>query len=96
MVDKKAEVIGQAKQMVCPRYGKTELDEIRIYNSMVMGIQEYYKIATAVNLDCRFLNRAVMTVLTSRLKTQTGNRLVKTGRKLTKVEKERYGKSAMI
>lgn len=89
-------LIGQAKQMVCPRYGKTELDEIRIYNSMVMGIQEYYKIATAVNLDCRFLNRAVMTVLTSRLKTQTGNRLVKTGRKLTKVEKERYGKSAMI
>lgn len=89
-------LIGQAKQMVCPYYGKTELDEIRIYNSMVMGIQEYYKIATAVNLDCRFLNRAVMTVLTSRLKTQTGNRLVKTGRKLTKVEKERYGKSAMI
>lgn len=89
-------LIGQAKQMVCPRYGKTELDEIRIYNSMVMGIQEYYKIATAVNLDCRFLNQAVMTVLTSRLKTQTGNRLVKTGRKLTKVEKERYGKSAMI
>lgn len=89
-------LIGQAKQIVCPRHGKTELDEVRIYNSMVMGIQEYYKIATAVNLDCRTLNRAVMTVLTSRLKTQTGNRLVKTGRKLTKVEKERYGKSAMI
>ena len=87
---------GQVKQIVRPRHGKTELDEIRIYNSMVMGIQEYYKIATAVNLDCRTLNRAVMTVLTSRLKTQTGNRLVKTGRKLTKVEKERYGKSAMI
>lgn len=87
---------GQAKQIVRPRHGKTELDEIRIYDSMVMGIQEYYKIATAVNLDCRTLNRAVMTVLTSRLKTQTGNRLVKTGRKLTKVEKERYGKSTMI
>lgn len=89
-------LIGQVKQIVRPRHGKTELDEIRIYNSMVMGIQEYYKIATAVNLDCRTLNRAVMTVLTSRLKTQTGNRLVKTGRNLTKVEKERYGKSAMI
>lgn len=89
-------LIGQVKQIVRPRHGKTELDEIRIYNSRVMGIQEYYKIATAVNLDCRTLNRAVMTVLTSRLKTQTGNRLVKTGRNLTKVEKERYGKSAMI
>ena len=70
-------LIGQAKQIVCPRHGKTELDEIRIYNSMVMGIQEYYKIATAINLDCRFLNRAVMTVLTSRLKTQTGNRYIR-------------------
>ena len=89
-------LVEQVKQLVCPRYGKTESDEIRIYNSMVMGIQEYYKIATAVNLDCRFLNRAVMTVLTSRLKTQTGNRLVKSGRKLTKMEQERYGKSAML
>ena len=89
-------LVEQVKQLVCPRYVKTELDEIRIYNSMVMGIQEYYKIATAVNLDCRFLNRAVMTVLTSRLKTQTGNRLVKSGRKLTKTERERYGKSAML
>ena len=89
-------LVNQAKQIVCPRHGKTELDEIRIYNSMVMGIHEYYKIATAVNLDCRLLHRAVMTVLTNRLKTQTGNRLVKTGRKLTKIEKERYGKSAMI
>lgn len=86
----------QAKQIVRPRHGKTELDEIRIYNSMVMGIHEYYKIATAVNLDCRLLHRTVMTVLTNRLKTQTGNRLVKTGRKLTKTENERYGKSAMI
>lgn len=89
-------LVRQAKQIVYPQHGKTEVDEIRIFNSMVMGIQEYYKIATAVNLDCRFLNRAVMTVLTSRLKTQTGNRLVKSGRKLTKMERERFGKSAMI
>ena len=81
-------LIGQVKQIVRPRHGKTELDEIRIYNSMVMGIQEYYKIATAVNLDCRTLNRAVMTVLTSRLKTQTGNRLVKSGRTLWKIRND--------
>lgn len=89
-------LIEQAKQIVYPRHGKTELDEIRNYNSMVMGIQEYYKIATAVNLDCKILHRSVMTVLTNRLKTQTGNRLIKSGRKLTKVEKQRYGKSAML
>jgi len=88
-------LVGQAKRIVCPCRGKTESDEIHAYNSIVMGIQEYYKIATAVNLDCRSLNRAVMVVLTSRLKNQTGNRLAKTGRKLTKMERERYGKSAM-
>lgn len=92
----RTKLVEQVKQLVRPRHGKTELDEIHIYNSMIMGIQEYYKIATAVNLDCRLLHRAVMTVLTSRLKTQTGNRLVKSGRKLTKVERERYGKSAML
>lgn len=89
-------LVEQAKQLVKPCYGKTELDEVRIYNSVVMGIQEYYKIATAINLDCRFLHRAVMTVLTGRLKTQCGNRLVKSGRALTKTERERYGKSAML
>ena len=88
--------MAQAKQIASPRHGKTELDEVRIYNSMVMGIQEYYKIATAVNLDCRHLHRAVMTVLTSRLKKQCGNRLVKSGRKLTQTEQIRYGKSAML
>lgn len=61
-------LVEQAKQIAGLRHGKTELDEVRIYNAMVMGIQEYYKIATAVNLDCRHLHRAVMTVLTSRLK----------------------------
>ena len=89
-------LVRQAKQIVRPRHGKTELDEIRIYNSMVMGIQEYYKIATAVNMDCRILHRAVMTILTNRLKAESGNRLIKSGRMLTKVERERYGKSAML
>jgi len=89
-------LVAQAKRIARPRHGKTELDEVRIYNAMVMGIQEYYKIATAVNLDCRYLHRAVMTVLTSRLKTQCGNRLVKSGRKLTQTERSRYGKSAML
>lgn len=89
-------LVAQAKQIASPRHGKTELDEVRIYNAMVMGIQEYYKIATAINLDCRYLHRAVMTVLTNRLKTQCGNRLVKSGRKLTQTERSRYGKSAML
>ena len=89
-------LVEQAKRIARPCYGKTESEEIRTYNSMVMGIQEYFKIATAINKDCRFLNRAVMTVLTNRLKSETGGRLVKSGRTLTQTERERYGKSAML
>ena len=89
-------LVEQAKRIARPRHGKTESEEIRTYNSMVMGIQESFKIATAINHDCRFLNRAVMTVLTNRLKSETGGRLVKSGRALTRTERERYGKSAML
>lgn len=102
----------QAKAITHPTHGRKELDEIRLYNSMVTGIQNYYRIATDVNIDCSSLNRAVMTIFTNRLKTQRNNRLAKeftiarkregsteeerSGRKLTKFEKERYGKSKML
>ena len=102
----------QAKAVRKPRKGKGEAGEIRLYNSMVMGIQNYYRIATNVSIDCSILHRAVMTIFASRLKTQRGSRLAKefittkkrgkpakterSGRELTKVEKERYGKSKML
>jgi len=102
----------QAKAIARPQKGRKERDEIRLYNSMVMGIQNYYHIATNVNPDCSSFNRAVMTVLMSRLKTQKDSRLAKeftitrkrgkpekterSGRELTKAEKERYGKSKML
>lgn len=86
----------QAKKIARPREERGELGEIRLYNSMVMGMQNYYRIATNVNIDCSRLNWSVMKVLKNRLKTQKGNRLVKNGRKLTQVEKQRYGKSGML
>lgn len=52
--------------------GKTELEETRLYNSMVLGMQNYYQIATNVNLDCMKLNRAVMAIFTNRLGTNKG------------------------
>ena len=84
----------QAKYVADPR--TTEVQEINLYNSMVMGVQNYYCIATNVNLDCSSLNRAAMKIFTNRLGTQKGTRLVREGRELTKHEKERYGKSAML
>lgn len=92
----KQELTEQAKSVVKPRAGRTERDEIRLYNQKVMGMQNYYCIATDISLDCRRLNRMVMTVFTNRLSTQEGSRLVKKGRALTDYEKKRYGKSSML
>lgn len=93
---KREKLTEQAKRIARPRKIYGEQGEIRLYNSMVMGMQNYYCVATHVNLDCSILNRAVMKVLTNRLSTRTGNRLMKTGRKLTKFEKERFGKTKMV
>lgn len=94
--DKRKKLVEQVKRIAKPKQGKTEYDEIKLYNSMVMGMQNYYRIATEVSGDCSKLNRAVMTVFTNRLSTQKGCRLVKKGRKLTEVEMVRYGKSKSL
>ncbi len=93
---KKQALTEQAKRIARPDPEKGEYGEIRLFNSMVMGMQNYYQIATDVSLDCGILNRAVMTVLTNRLSTQKGSRLQRTGRKLTEGERKRYGKSKML
>lgn len=49
-----------------------------------------------INIDCIKLNRAVMTVLTNRLGTDKGGRLVKNGRRLTNTETALFGNSKMI
>lgn len=93
---KKEMLIEQAKRIGEPRKEKGEVGEIQLFNSMVMGLQNYYRIATDVNLSFRNLNKSVMTILTNRLATQRGNRLEKTGRKLSAYESKRYGSSAML
>ena len=93
---KKQNLTEQAKYVAHPRKGRNEYSEITLYNSMVMGMQNYYSIATDIIIDCRELNRAVMTVFTNRLKEQRSSRLVKTGRALTKTEQKRYGKSQQL
>lgn len=94
--NKKKALVEQAKNVAHPRPGKNEYDEIALYNSMVMGMQNYYQIATCISEDCRPLSRAVSAIFINRLHTQRKPRLVKQGRALTKIEQERYGKSAML
>ena len=89
-------LVEQAKQIARPRQGYTQLAEITLFGEMVLGIQNYYKIATCVSLDCRDIHRAVMTVLTNRLNTEKGCRLKRSGGTMTESEKERFGNSKMI
>ena len=96
---KKAEtekLVEQAKNIALHREQKSVLAEIRLYNSMVLGIQNYYQVATCISLDCRDFQRRVMTILTNRLKTEKGTMLKRDGGTLTEAEKERFGKSKMI
>ena len=88
---KKKSLVEQVKRIRRPRPEKGQLEEIFLFNKMVMGIQNYYRIATNISKDASKLNRAVMTVITNRLKG-----ISKKGRNLTPTEKVRYGKSAML
>lgn len=92
----KEKLTDQAKRIARPDPKKTAYDEVTLYNSMVMGMQSYYRIATCICIDCGHLNRAVMTIFTNRLINYRNTRLKKTGRKLSETEKKWYGKSAML
>ena len=96
LLHKRQKMITQAKRIQSPRSSLGEQGEIRLFNAAVVGIQNYYSIATMVCEDLRTVQRAVMTTLTNRLKMQRGNRLSKTGRPLSQFEQKRYGESAMI
>lgn len=85
-------LVKQAKRIGDPRNGRKVQEEISLFNSMVMGIQNYYRIATNVDLDCSALHRAVMKTLTNRLRTENGSNLVKSGRMLSQVERKLFGK----
>lgn len=95
----KQKLVEQARRIAHPARGYAETYEVRLYNSQVSGLQNYYRIATGISVDLRPINRAVMTVFTCRLKTSSharGARLAKTGRTLTPYERERYGKSTSL
>ncbi len=84
----------QAKNIAKPREKKSCLSEIQLYNSMVLGIQNYYQLATCISIDCREFHRRVMTVLTNRLNTETGSMLKNVRVELSpKQKKERFGQS---
>ena len=84
LAHKCTQLIEQAKRIASPREKYGEFREVQLYNSMVTGMHNYYQLATLVAADFRKVNRAVMTVLTNRLRGQKESRLAKHGRELTK------------
>jgi len=89
-------LIEQVKVIARPKY-RTEQEEVALYNEMVLGAQNYYQIATHISYDLAKVQFALNRVWVNRLKRQKqGNRLRRTGRALTKVETDRYGKSKQL
>lgn len=91
-----SKLVEQAKHIAKPAQGRTQSEEIGLFDEMVLGVQNYYRIATCISLDCRKIHRRVMTVLTNRLNTESGCQLVREGGAMTDSEKERYGASQMV
>ena len=92
----KASLTKQVGNIKFPRKGRGEAGEVRLFNSMVMGIQNYYQLATDISIDCGDIGRTVNTVLKNRLKSGKTHRMKKEGRDLTKMEIQRYGKSEQL
>jgi len=89
-------LVEQVKVIAKPGKDRTEREEVALYNSMVMGLQNYYQIATHVSVDFAKMQFMLNHLWYNRFALKCGNRLRRTGRLLTKVEQERYGKSKRL
>ncbi len=69
-----------------------EIRQIKQYNAIVFGIHNYYRYATAINLDCSVIQFQINTVLNNRL----NKRIEKCGSVGRKYIAEHYGKSKML
>ena len=87
MERKKEALLKQIDLIKHPRPEKEEFGENVSYNLLVVGLQNYYQIATCVHIDCERLQWAVSV----KLKSGMGNRLKRNGRRLSKFEYARYG-----
>ena len=82
----------QIKRIRKPKDTKQVVYEIHRYNQMVEGIQNYYRIATCISMDCAKIGRVVTTTIKNWLK----YRHKKTGTINNEHIKERYGKSKQM
>ena len=82
-----------------PKKAIDETETIRVYNATVLGVQNYYSIATEISNDFRKVSYALQAIFASQYHEGKGkNRslITKTGNPLTEFERERYGKCKML
>ncbi|EAD1133725.1 group II intron reverse transcriptase/maturase [Listeria monocytogenes] len=78
------------KKLMKPINQNTQLDELRKYNSIVIGIHFYYRVATQVSADFAKINQSISRVVNRRLPTK------KEGNILNLFIKKYYGKSKQV
>lgn len=87
----------QIKRIAHPTDDKDAATQTYRYNSMVMGMQNYYQYASHVNKDFASVAWQVNDLLLHELRpSRQKGRLARKGRELTVMEMERYGKSKTI
>jgi len=86
------ELIEQVKKIQRPNDKNQAVFEIQRFNQKVEGIQNYYRYATHINIDCMTIQRNVNVVIKNRLK----GRIKKHGIIENAHLKERYGKSQQM
>lgn len=71
-----------------------EIKQLTVYNSMVLGIQNYYKISTRVSIDLNHVQQVLYRNMYNKFKNKnsSGTRFVKKGRELSLAEKKIYGR----
>ena len=91
-IREKKKLVEQIKNIAHTKNRDDEAKEITLYNSMVMGIHNYYCIATMISSDCGSLHRNVSIVMKNRL----CKRLSKKGKINEVYIRKQYGKSKQI
>ena len=67
-IREKKKLVEQIKNIAHTKNREDEAKEITLYNSMVMGIHNYYCIATMISSDCKILHKNVSIVMKNRLR----------------------------
>ena len=83
----------QIKKIATPVNLNDEAKEVSLYNSMVMGIHNYYCIATKCSLDFKNVARSINFVLQNRLMDRLRKQGTLTG---FKVIRDKYGRSKQM